>query len=105
MKIDSIRRRVETHDFPTWDQTKPKSTPAGIINLISAILLFALIICIFVFFWYVKLFEQNLNVLIALFKKERVKIPLLISLIVVIFFFPFSLIIILLGLLTAVLKN
>ncbi len=91
-------RRIQP-EFPKWE------TPNTGAGFIFGILLWLITFFVFLFMAYVALFNYNLQYFLQLIKPKVYIIPVWFSVLCVVFFFPVTLLVILLGTLVRIVKN
>jgi len=95
-------RRVNDYQapqFPKWQE------PQGPVGFIVGALLWGLMLLAFLFFFYVQLFSLNTKYLLSLFTPKTIHIPFWFSILIVVFLFPVSLGIVLIGTLIKLLRD
>lgn len=98
-KVRRVRSQYEDLQFPKWEN--PQS-PAG---FIVGALLWIIMLIGFLFLFYVQLFGYQSRYLLRFVKADITTIPFWVSILMVVFLFPVTLAVILIGALVKLLKD
>ncbi|NCP67690.1 hypothetical protein GW756_05480 [bacterium] len=98
-QVRRVRSSYEDPQFPHWENP---ANPAG---FIIGALLWILMLVGFLFLFYVQLFALQTRYLLRLVKTDIKAIPFWFSVLMVVFLFPFTLAVILLGAVIKLLKD
>ena len=98
-KVRRVKPNFEEPEFPHWNQ------PQTVAGFIVGALLWILMVLGFLFLFYVQLFSFNTRYLLSLIKPKAYYIPFWFSIIIVVFLFPLSLAVIVLGSLVRILRD
>jgi len=98
-KVRRVKSSFEDPEFPKWD------TPQGPVRFIVGTLLWVLMLLGFLFLFYLQLFNYYGQFLLIFIKKDLKHLPFWFSLLMVIFLFPLTLTVILVGALVKILQD
>jgi hypothetical protein len=98
-KVRRVQPSYEDPQFPTW------KNPIGPVGFIVGALLWIVMLLGFLFLLYVQLFSFYTRYLLRLVKADIKAVPFWFSVLIVVFIFPLSLSVILIGALTKLIKD
>ena len=98
-KVRRVKPSFEDPQFPKWE------SPQGAVGFIIGTLLWILMLLGFLFLFYLQLFSYYARFLLQLVKKDIKPLPFWFSLLMIIFLFPFTLVVILVGALVKILQD
>lgn len=98
-KVRRIQAQYEDPQFPKWEN------PQSLVGFIIGTLLWIIMLIGFLFLFYVQLFRYQTRYLLQFFKADIKIVPFWFSVLMVVFLFPLTFTIILLGALIKLLKN
>lgn len=98
-KVRRVKSSFEDPEFPKWN------TPQEPVGFIIGALLWMVMFLGFLFLFYLQLFRYYGRYLLQFIKKELKPLPFWFSLLMVIFLFPFTLVVILVGILVKILQD
>lgn len=98
-KVRRVKPRFEDPQFPQWEN------PQGPVGFIVGTLLWILMLIGFLFLFYLQLFNHYSRFLLQFIKKDLKPLPFWFSLLMVIFLFPVTLAVILVGALVKILQD
>jgi hypothetical protein len=98
-KVRRVQPNLKDPQFPKWE------TPQSPVGFIVGILLWIIMLLGFLFLFYVQLFSYYTRYLLSFINKNIKAIPFWLSILMVVFLFPFTLGIIIVGALTKLLRD
>lgn len=98
-KVRRVRPSYEEPEFPKW------SAPQTAAGFIIGALLWIIMLIGFLFLFYVQLFGYNTRYLLSLIQPKIAPVPFWFSVLMVVFLFPVTLAVILIGALIKILKD
>ena len=92
----------QQREFPKWDRAR--STSGGVMSFFLGLLVWILLIIVFIIGLFVTLICRSLDAIINAFVKKPIRTPWLIGLVLV-FFFPLNVVIVMIGWLVMALRG
>lgn len=102
MKYTKLSVRQSSPEFPNY---KKSSGISGLFTFMFAVLFWLLAGFLFLCFLYISWFTRSCEYLVSLFSDEHILVPFWFGLVLVIFFFPITLFVVLLASFVKIMRN